>query len=75
MPCRATKRQLDKAGAPYTLIDVTEHPEAVDRIRELGYTGTPVVEVQLDDGVDHWQGHREDQVDAAIFLATRGGAA
>lgn len=75
MPCRATKRQLDQAGAPYTIIDVTQNPDAADHIRELGYTGTPVVTVDLPDGVDHWHGHRTDKVAAAAYLATQGGAA
>ncbi|MFC4128904.1 glutaredoxin family protein [Nocardia rhizosphaerae] len=57
-PCKATKRTLDKLGAEYTLIDVTEEPDAIDAIRALGYQQTPVVVV----GDEHWSGHRPEQL-------------
>ncbi|MFC4373357.1 glutaredoxin domain-containing protein [Nocardia halotolerans] len=57
-PCNATKRTLDKLGAEYTLIDITDNPDAYDTIRELGYQQTPVV-VTND---LHWSGHRPDHL-------------
>lgn len=56
-PCNATKRKLDKLGVRYTAIDVTESPEAVARLKALGYLGAPVVQC----GDMHWQGYSPDK--------------
>lgn len=70
MPCRGTKRVLDKAGVAYTLVDVSTSTEAVETLKQLGYTSTPVVTVDLPDGIDHWSGHRPDRLDALVYLVT-----
>ncbi|RDI32448.1 ribonucleoside-diphosphate reductase class Ib glutaredoxin subunit [Rhodococcus sp. AG1013] len=72
MPCRGTKRALDKARIPYTAVDVAEDPSAVETLRGLGYTQTPVVTVELPDGLDHWSGHRPDRIKALEYLAAAG---
>lgn len=57
-PCRATKRWLDKRGVDYKTIDVTENPDDLAAIKELGYKSAPVVIVSTGDPeVEiHWQG-------------------
>lgn len=72
MPCRATKRILDAAGAAYTQIDVTENAAAAEQLRAEGHRQMPVVKVTLPDGVDVWSGHNADKVIAAAWLVTEG---
>ena len=69
MPCRTTKRHLDKHGVPYTEVDATLHRDAHQYIKRLGYTQTPVVTVELPDGLDHWSGYKPDRLDAIVYLA------
>lgn len=57
-PCDATKRKLDKHGVKYEVRDVTTDPAALARVRELGYSGTPVVEA----GDMHWSGYSPDRL-------------
>ncbi|GMA25232.1 glutaredoxin-like protein NrdH [Luteimicrobium album] len=65
--CEATKRALDKKGLEYDVVDVTEDPEALALVRELGYLQAPVV--VADD--THWSGFRPDQITAlAVKVAT-----
>lgn len=61
-PCKATKRQLDRLGADYTVIDVTEDEAALDFIRGLGYSQAPVVVA----GDHHWAGFSPDKLAWAV---------
>lgn len=72
MPCKATKRILDQAGAHYTEHDVTTDDAAAQRVRALGYGGVPVVTVTLPDGIDHWHGHSPEKLAAAACLEREG---
>lgn len=56
--CDATVRELDKHKATYEYVDVSEVPEAVDFIKELGYLQAPVV---VTEG-EHWSGFRPDLI-------------
>ncbi|MCV7034822.1 MULTISPECIES: glutaredoxin-like protein NrdH [Mycobacterium] len=56
--CNATFRALDKAGIPYTTVDVTEDPAARDYVMSLGYLQLPVV-ITAD---SHWSGFRPDRI-------------
>jgi len=56
--CDATKRALDKAALPYDTVDIAEDPEALARVKALGYVQAPVV---VTDG-DHWSGFRPDKI-------------
>lgn len=58
--CKATKRHLDKAGVPYTEVDVRTDLAALDRLKAMGYLELPVVA----DGAEHWSGYRPDRVAA-----------
>lgn len=63
-PCRATKRWLDKNGVFYTEKDVTQDPMDAAAVRELGYTGVPVLLVSTGDPETeiHWQGFHPDNL-------------
>ena len=61
--CVQTKRLLDKLGIAYDEIDVVEHPEHRDKIKNVwGFTQVPVVET--DDDV--WSGHRPERIKAIV---------
>lgn len=63
--CDATKRGLNKAGIRYEVVDVTEDPDALAKIKALGYAQAPVV--VTDD--DHWSGFRPDRIKALAHAA------
>ncbi len=58
--CNATYRALDKLGAQYTVVDISEDADARDYVMSLGHLQAPVVIV---DG-DHWSGYRPDRIKA-----------
>lgn len=58
--CKATYVQFDKAGIEYTVVDLTENPEARAHVQSLGYLQVPVV-VAVD---QHWSGFRIDRIKA-----------
>ena len=62
IPCRVTKRELDKAGIPYT-----EKPAEAyaDFLKQLGAYAAPVVIIYHDgQAVEWWCSFRKDRVDA-----------
>jgi len=66
--CNATYRALDKLGAPYTVIDISEDPDARDFAMSFGHLSAPVVVVDGIDGVDNWGGYRPDRIKAVAEL-------
>jgi len=58
--CVATYRALDKLGAEYMVVDISEDADARDFVMSLGHLQAPVVVV---DG-DHWSGYRPDRIAA-----------
>jgi len=65
MPCKGTKRQLDKLGIPYDTVDTSvAGTEVVDMLKELGHLESPVVIVRNEfaEIVEHWSGHRIDNI-------------
>lgn len=58
--CDWTYRQLDAKGIPYRVVDLTEEPDALEYVKELGYLEAPVVVV---DDQDHWSGFRPDHIE------------
>ena len=56
--CNATYRALDKAGIEYSVVDITEDPEARDYVMALGYLQAPVIVA----GDEHWSGFRPDRI-------------
>jgi len=43
-PCKQAIAALDVHGVQYQVIDIREDPESLEHIKELGATGTPVIE-------------------------------
>ncbi|MCZ2401992.1 glutaredoxin-like protein NrdH [Paenarthrobacter sp. Z7-10] len=56
--CNATYRALDKKGITYQSVDISQDPEALERLRSLGYMQAPVVITDQ----DHWSGFRPDKI-------------
>ena len=56
--CTLTKKLLDRNGIPYIQRDITEDPEALQRVKELGYLQAPVVETPT----ESWSGFRPDKI-------------
>lgn len=56
--CNATYRALDKKGIAYESVDMSQDPQALERVRSLGYLQAPVV---VTDG-GHWSGFRPDKI-------------
>lgn len=63
--CEATYRALDKQGATYSKVDVTQDAAALELIKGMGYQQAPVV--ITDD--DHWSGFRPDRIKRAAAAA------
>lgn len=56
--CTWTKRTLDRKGIPYQVINLDEHPEHAQRLRERGHATLPVVITPHDE----WAGARPDKL-------------
>ncbi|SIS23129.1 glutaredoxin-like protein NrdH [Williamsia sterculiae] len=59
--CGATKRALDKLGADYTVVDLSEDSDALDYVKALGHLQAPVVVI----GDEHFEGFRPDRLKTA----------
>ncbi len=68
--CNATYRALDKNGITYQSVDISQDPDALERLRALGYMQAPVVITDQ----DHWSGFRPDKIaslaSAAVSVAS-----
>lgn len=62
--CNATVRSLDKAGAEYTKIDMSQEVEALELARSLGHQQAPVILIKNDEGsiTDHWSGFNPEKI-------------
>lgn len=60
--CVATHRRLTERGVEFEVVDVSVDPEALTRIKELGYSQVPVVIA----GDAHWSGFDPDRIDALV---------
>jgi glutaredoxin-like protein NrdH len=58
--CDSTKRVLTRNSIEYLEVDLSQDPEAMALVKELGYTAAPVVVI----GDDHWSGFRPDKLSA-----------
>lgn len=56
--CTATTRALEARGLAYSVIDLTEDADAMERVTALGYRQAPVVIA----GDAHWAGFRPDMI-------------
>lgn len=60
--CTATERTLTDRGLDFTVLNLNEHPAAIDAIRAAGRTQAPVVQFQD----DVWTGFRPDKIDGVV---------
>lgn len=44
MQCKMTKKFLEQHGANFQEINIDEHPEKVEYVKNLGFTSAPVIE-------------------------------
>ena len=63
--CDSTKRLLKRNGVEFEEIDLSQSPEAMERIRSFGYSQAPVVEA---DG-QHWSGFRLERLNQIVSQA------
>ncbi len=56
--CTATTRALDAKGLSYSVIDLTEDVDAMEKVTSMGYRQAPVVIA----GEAHWAGFRPDMI-------------
>ncbi len=56
--CHATKRAMESRGFAFELINLDQHPEAADDLREKGYRQLPVVVTEQ----ESWSGFRPDMI-------------
>jgi len=54
--------QINKAGIPHEVVDITAEPDARDHVLSLGYLQAPVVIA----GDQHWSGFRPDRIKALV---------
>jgi len=66
--CNATKNAMDRQGIDYQLINLDVQPDAIDRLKSLGYRQVPVVMADS----DHWSGFRPDKIAGLRQLAAAG---
>ena len=63
--CMMTARKMDSLGIIYDKVDLTQHPNLVDRFKELGHLSAPIV--VTDSKI--WSGFRLDKIQSlAKFL-------
>lgn len=60
--CDSTKRMFDKHNVEYTVVDLSQDAQAMEMVREMGYTAAPVVITDT----EHWSGFRIDRIKTAI---------
>lgn len=56
--CDMTKRLMDRMGIEYDTVNISENPEALERLVELGYRAAPVVVTDN----DSWAGFQPDKI-------------
>ena len=63
--CMMTARTMDKFGIVYDKVDLTQHPNLVERFQELGHSSAPIVVTDN----KTWSGFRLDKIKSlANFL-------
>lgn len=45
--CDMTKRQFDKLGIDYTVVDLSKNPKKTAEFKELGYLAAPIVTTDI----------------------------
>ncbi|MGX7075330.1 glutaredoxin-like protein NrdH [Globicatella sanguinis] len=60
MQCNFTKKFLEDNSVEYTMIDVYENEDALNKIKEMGFQSLPVVEIE---GEEPFFGFRPDRLE------------
>lgn len=60
--CDMTYRALKNLGVAYETRDITQDPEALEKIKNLGYLQAPVVMA----GDEHWSGFQPDKIKTLV---------
>ena len=56
--CKMSMKMLDEAGVGYNEINVDDHPEYIDTLKQKGFAALPVVETES----GSWSGFRPDRL-------------
>lgn len=59
MQCVATQRKLGQKGIEYTVVQLEEHPELLEKFIGEGFASAPIVET----GTEKWSGYRPDKIE------------
>lgn len=60
--CEQSKRYLDVNNVPYSVVDLSENPEALEMVLSLGFKAAPVI---ISDD-DKWSGFRLDRLSKLV---------
>jgi glutaredoxin-like protein NrdH len=60
--CDATKADLDSLGVQYSVINISEQPEYVAKLKALGFRSAPVVVAPT----GSWAGYNPEKIQAAF---------
>lgn len=56
--CQATKRAMESRGFEFDMVNLDQHPEMADTLRDQGFRQLPVVVA----GETRWSGFRPDMI-------------
>ena len=63
--CMMTAKTMDRMGIVYDKVDLTQHPDLIERFKEMGYASAPIVVTDK----KIWSGFRLDKIKSlASFL-------
>ena len=60
--CNQTKKMFDAAEVPYDTVDLSQNAQAMQMVKDMGYTSAPVV---IAGGI-HWSGFRLEKIKGII---------
>ncbi|WP_029276426.1 glutaredoxin-like protein NrdH [Carnobacterium jeotgali] len=63
MQCNFTKRYLEDKGVSYEVKDIFESEEALNEVKDLGFSSVPVISVE---GQEAFNGFRPDLLDQLV---------
>ncbi|MGY0401493.1 glutaredoxin-like protein NrdH [Carnobacterium jeotgali] len=63
MQCNFTKKYLEDKGVPYEVKDIFESEEALNEVKDLGFSSVPVISVE---GQEAFNGFRPDLLDQLV---------
>ena len=58
--CMMTARKMDTLGIVYDKVDLTQHPELVERFKEMGHMAAPIVVTDR----KTWSGFRLEKIES-----------